>query len=93
MRSAYLGRRLEREGKAKAAQAAKLKKSLKVQASVASLNFQQLAQPQAWPQPATSRNAYSTAAPQSLGLCFLCGKLGHFCKSCPLLQNSSGSNK
>ena len=89
--------------KAKAAQAAKLKKrrsmvsrkpqSSGMPASVASLNSQQLAQPQAWPQPATGRNAYSTAAPQSLGPCFLCGKLGHFRKSCPLLQNSSGSNK
>ena len=86
--------------KAKAAQAAKLKKrrsmasrkpqSSGMPASIASLNFQQLAQPQAWPQPATGRNAYSTA---SLGPCFLCGKLGHFRKSCPLSQNSSGSNK
>ena len=89
--------------KAKAAQAAKLKKrrsmasrkpqSSSMPASIASLNSQQLAQPQAWPQPVTGQNAYSTAAPQSLGLCFLCSKLGHFRKSCPLLQNSSGSNK
>ena len=88
--------------KAKAAQAAKLKKrssmasrkpqSSGMPASVASLNSQQLAHPEAWPQLVTGRNAYSTAAPQSLGPCFLCGKLGHFRKSCPLLQNSSGSN-
>ena len=66
--------------KAKAAQAAKFKKrrsmasrkpqSSGMPASVASLNSQQLAQPQAWPQPATGRTAYSTAAPQSLGPCF-----------------------
>ena len=89
--------------KAKAAQAAKLKKrrsmasrkpqSSSMPASIASLNSQQLAQPQAWPQPATGQNAYSTVASQSLGPCFLCSKLGHFRKSCPLLQNSSGSNK
>ena len=61
--------------KAKAAQAAKLKKrrsmasrkpqSSGMPASIASLNSQQLAQPQAWPQPATGRNAYSTVASQS----------------------------
>ena len=42
-----------------------------------------------WPQ--AIRVTYS--ANQSLRPCFLCGKLGHFRKSCPLLQGSSGAGR
>ena len=86
--------------KVKAIQAAKLKKKKgtfprKPQYATSSgmatglaTGSQQLAQ-LPWQHP--GRNAYPPS--QNLGPCFQSGKLGHFRKSCPLLQSSSGSNR